>query len=148
MTEPQRMTHSPHRRGRVNRKRPEGYKRNSFAAQPGGLVITRDLDESVLMISGELEIEVQVVRLSASNVRLRIMAPPGVAIVRSEIRDRGREPSSVIDPSIPQISDADRQIIAICSEQNADPPPDVQARVAVVRDAVRVAAMKREGIHV
>jgi hypothetical protein len=83
---------------------------------------------------------------------LRLLAPRGVAIVRSEIRDRypDNDNKSKIgrdyQPDVPQISDADREIIAVCSEQGADPPADVKARGDAVKAAVRLAALQREGI--
>jgi hypothetical protein len=79
------------------------------------------------------------------------LAPRGVAFVRSEIRDPIRRLEKIgrdYQPDVPQISDADREMIAVCSEQGADPPADVQARVDAVKLAVRNEGLKREGIIV
>ncbi len=62
----------------------------------GGLVLTRHLDESIMI--GD-EVEVQVVGIKAGAVRLKIVAPRSISVHRREVFDAIRETPAVAPPA-------------------------------------------------
>lgn len=58
----------------------------------GMLVLSRRVDEKILIGEGDNLIVIQVVLINSGQVRLGIEAPNGVRILREEILERTKEP--------------------------------------------------------
>lgn len=52
------------------------------------LVLTRKIDQSIIIYSGDTKIEIFVVDIKSNQVKIGIEAPPSVPIVRSELLDK------------------------------------------------------------
>lgn len=55
------------------------------------LVLTRKVDEAILIRSPDFTVKVVIVRIDDSQVRVGIEAPDGVNIVRAELLERHQE---------------------------------------------------------
>ena len=51
------------------------------------LILSRKVDESIVIGSGENAIRVTVLKIHAGSVRVGVKAPPSVSVVRTELLD-------------------------------------------------------------
>jgi carbon storage regulator len=120
----------------------------------GGLVLTRHLDESIMI--GD-EVELQVVGIKSGTVRLKIVAPRSIPVHRREVFDAIRSspaPQEVAPPAEPNIVRPGKPqgglVLTRSAQQSIMIGGEVEIAVVEIRPStvkLRISAPKSVAVH-
>ena len=127
---------------------------DSGAKRLGGLVLTRHLDESIMI--GE-EVELQVVGIKSGTVRLKIVAPRSIPVHRREVFDAIRSspaPREAAPPADPNVSRPGKPqgglVLTRSAQQSIMIGEEVEVAVVEIRPSavkLKISAPKSIPVH-
>ena len=127
---------------------------DDVAKRLGGLVLTRHLDESIMI--GE-EVELQVVGIKSGTVRLKVVAPRSIPVHRREVFDAIRSspaPQEVAPPAGPSIPRPGKPqgglVLTRSAQQSIMIGEDVEIAVVEIRPStvkLKISAPRTVAVH-